>query len=225
LRSVILGVDSSDEFLSVGLVGPDGLIISRSSEPGSHNKNMLHRFLDDVMGEANVKMEHIAGVAISQGPGSFTGLRVGLAVAKGICWSLALPLAGVSSLLAIAHCAAKDKNRLVAVKDAKREEFYFAAFEREGDRLTRLTTDSVGPAAEVFRLISDGFKGVGPGVAALARYAKGGQFVLDEGYDREAIGGIVAVLGKEKIASGETLEIATAAPVYVRVPKPREWKP
>ncbi len=225
MRSIILGIDSSDEFLSVGLVGPDGPILSRSSEPGSHNKNMLHHFMADVLGEANIKMEQLAGVAISLGPGSFTGLRVGLAVAKGICWSLGLPLAGVSSLLAVAHCAAMNKGGLVAVKDAKREELYYATFEKDGDKLTRVVPDSVGSAAEVFRLISDGFTAVGPGIAALRRYDKERRFDLDEeGYDREALGGMVAMLGKEKITAGETLEIATAAPVYVRIPKPREWK-
>jgi tRNA threonylcarbamoyladenosine biosynthesis protein TsaB len=226
LRSITLGIDSSDVFLSVGLVGPDGLIVSRSSEPGSHNKNMLHHFMADVMGEADIKMEQLAGVAISIGPGSFTGLRVGLAVAKGICWSLRLPLAGVSSLLAVAHCALKDLDRLVAVKDARREELYFGAFERDGDRLTRIAPDSVGSAAEVFRLISDGFTAIGPGVDALKRYDRKKQFNLeDERYDREALGGIVAMLGKDKIAAGEILEVASVAPTYVRIPKPREWKP
>jgi tRNA threonylcarbamoyladenosine biosynthesis protein TsaB len=226
LRSITLGIDSSDEFLSVGLVGHDGLILSRSSGPGSHNKNMLHHFMADVMGEANIKMEQLAGVAISLGPGSFTGLRVGLAVAKGICWSLGLPLAGISSLLAVAHCAAMDRGRLVAVKDAKREELYFAAFEKDGDKLTRAAPDSVGPAAEVFKLISDGFKPIGPGIDALRRYDNERRFDLDEeGYDREALGGIVAMLGKEKIAAGETLDVASTPPTYVRTPKPREWKP
>ena len=157
MRSITLGIDSSDEFLSVGLAGPDAVIISRSSEPGSQNKNMLHQYLRYVLDEANVNMGEIGAVSIAIGPGSFTGLRVGLAVAKGICWSLGLPLAGVSSLLAIAYSAKEDLDRILVVKDARRNEFYFAAFERVGNMLMQVIPDAVGSADEALAILAHGF--------------------------------------------------------------------
>ncbi len=225
MRSIILGIDSSDEFLSVGLTKSNEMLISRSSEPGSKNKNMLHQHLRNVLDEANVNMDDIEGVAVVIGPGSFTGLRVGLAVAKGICWSLDLPLIGVSSLMAIAHCSSPELERVVVVKDARRNEFYFAAYQRSGERIEQVVQDSVGPADELFGIISSGFKAVGPGVVELRKYASAAQFELNEGYDRQCLGGAVASLGRHKLDAGETLEVANAAPVYIRNPRPREWKP
>ncbi len=223
MRSIILGIESSDEFLSVGLAGPESLIISRSSEPGTHNKNILHRFLSDVIAEAGVKMADIAGVAVAIGPGSFTGLRVGLAVAKGICWSLGLPLAGISSLLAIAHCAPADLARFVAVKDAKRSEFYYAAFERGANGIVQVVPDSVAAPDIVLKLASDGFTLLGPGVEALSKYADGMKLYLSNRYDRQMLGGAIAMLGRDRISAGETLDIAESAPVYIRVPRPAGW--
>jgi tRNA threonylcarbamoyladenosine biosynthesis protein TsaB len=78
---MILGIDSSDDFISVGLAGPSGIIVSRSSEPKAQNKNTLHGFLSETLAEAGVSLGQIDGVAIAIGPGSFTGLRVGLAAA------------------------------------------------------------------------------------------------------------------------------------------------
>ena len=223
MRSITLGIDSSDEFLSVGLAGPDGVIISRSSEPGSQNKNMLHQYLRNVLDEADVNIGEIVAVSIAIGPGSFTGLRVGLAVAKGICWSLGLPLAGVSSLLAIAHSAKEEFDRILVVKDARRNEFYFAAFERMDNVLAQVIPDAVGSADEALAVISRGFKAVGPGVRELGKYTAG-NFDMEEAYDRGAVGGAIALLGKEKILKGETVDVATVAPVYIRTPKLRERK-
>jgi tRNA threonylcarbamoyladenosine biosynthesis protein TsaB len=225
LHSIILGIDSSDESLSVGLAGADGIILSRATEPGSKNKNMLHQFLNEILDEANIKIGSIEGVGLAIGPGSFTGLRVGLAVAKGICWSMGLPLVGISSLLAIAHCADKDLNRIVTVKDARREEFYYAAYERAGGNLGQIIPDSVGPAEQILNVIMKGFKPVGPGVAELGRHSQGVPINLDEGFDRQRLGGIVALLGIQKIAVGDTLDVSSAAPVYIRTPQPKEWKP
>jgi tRNA threonylcarbamoyladenosine biosynthesis protein TsaB len=225
LRSIILGIDSSDEFLSVGLARTDGVIISRATEPDAKNKNVLHKFISDVLSEANVKMEEIEGVGLAIGPGSFTGLRVGLAVAKGICWSLGLPLMGVSSLLAIAHCANKDRNRIITIKDARREEFYYAAFEKVEGKIKQAIPDSVGPAVDIFEIISKGFKAIGPGITELNKYPKGIEIGLDEGYDRQGLGGMIALLGRRKLNEGDTLEVASAAPVYIRTPRPKEWKP
>jgi tRNA threonylcarbamoyl adenosine modification protein YeaZ len=176
------------------------------------------------MDEANVNMGEIAAVGIAIGPGSFTGLRVGLAVAKGICWSLKLPLAGISSLLAIAHSTRMDLDRILVVKDAKRSEFYYAAFERANGMLIQVVPDSVGPPDGLFTLVSRGYTAVGPGVNELGKYYPG-KFDLDDSYNRDGIGGAIALLGKEKISKGDILDIASAAPVYIRTPRPREWKP
>jgi tRNA threonylcarbamoyladenosine biosynthesis protein TsaB len=221
---VILGIDSSDEFLSVGLSDGEKIIISHSSDPMAKNKNMLHSFIKRILDEAEINIDSFDGAALAIGPGSFTGLRVGLAVAKGICWSLNLTLAGVSSLMPIAVCANNSTGRILAIKDARRSEFYYAGYEKKGSELKQLIPDSVGPPDDLLDILGQGFSPVGPGVHELSKYAPGTIFSETE-YDRELLGGAIAVLGYRLIKEGKILNLSSAAPNYIRTPKPKEWKP
>lgn len=220
----ILGIDSSDEFLAVGLADDNGIMISRSSEIEKQNKNMLHRFIEDLFKDGELEFAGLSGVAVALGPGSFTGLRVGLAVAKGICWSLGLPLTGVSSLGAIAVCADPMHDKILPVKDAKCQEFYYAAFERKNGHWHPAIPDSVGGVDAVVELIDSGYRPIGPGIDAL-KSQKPDLELAGDGYDRQKLGGAIAVMGLEMIKTGQTLELADAAPNYIRTPRPKEWKP
>ena len=220
---VMLGIDSSDDFISVGLAGRSGVIISKSSAPEMRNKNMIHSFTNDILAMSNVNIKDLQGVAVAIGPGSFTGLRVGLATAKGICWSLNLPLLGVSSLLAAAHCAQTPNGNFVAIKDAKRNEFYFAGFMTNGLDIRQIIPDSVGPAADILELQRNGFSVIGPGVDEMRRYSPN-PTGMAEGYNRDQLGGAVASLGIALLSRGETLNLETSTPNYIRTPKPKEWK-
>lgn len=221
---VVLGIDSSDEFLSVGLADQSGMLASLASDLGLRNKNLLHGFVEKVLDDRGFLLSSLGGISVAIGPGSFTGLRVGLAVAKGICWSLKLPLTGVSTLRAVAMCCNAPSSRIVAVKDARRDEFYYAAYIRN-DGLQQTIPDSVGTAEDVLQLVSDRYLPIGPGLAELARRLGDKLSLLDEGYDKNNLGGMVAVAGREAIVEGKTLDLRSATPNYIRVPKPREWKP
>jgi len=221
---VVLGIDSSDEFLSVGLADQSGMLMSRASDPGSRNKNLLHSLVEKVLADRGFRLSSLGGISVAIGPGSFTGLRVGLAVAKGICWSLKLPLTGVSTLLAVAMCCNVSSSRIVAIKDARRDEFYYAAY-ISNNGLQQTIPDSVGTAGDVLQLISDRYVPIGPGLAELGRRLGDKLPLPEEGYDKNNLGGMVAVAGREAIVEGKTLDLRAATPNYIRVPMPREWKP
>jgi tRNA threonylcarbamoyladenosine biosynthesis protein TsaB len=220
---IVLGIDSSDDFIAVGIAGPDGIIISKASQ--AKGKNMLHKFLADILKEVEIDFQRIGAVAVTMGPGSFTGLRVGLAAAKGLCWSSNLPLAGVSSLQAIAFCSTLGNNKIAAVKDAKRNEFYYGGYLKEGKSLRQLIPDAVGPAERIADLLLDGFAVIGPGVPELKKYGVEGSGDSDNGYIQDAIGGAVALLGRDLILAGKYIELASASPEYIRTPKAKEWNP
>lgn len=223
LPLLILGIDSSDDFLSAGLAGPDGIIISKSSDVSAQNKNMLHSAITELMAESHTELKSISGVAVSIGPGSFTGLRVGLAVAKGICWSLSLPLAGVSSLKAIAACVSTDSGKILAIKDARRDEFYYAGFDKRGDLLIQGIPDTVGPPEIIPKLLSSGYGLTGPGAAVYLKKHHTGGAVEAIPFAVQNIGGAVATLGRQMILAGQALDTASAIPHYIRAPKAKEW--
>jgi tRNA threonylcarbamoyladenosine biosynthesis protein TsaB len=220
---VMLGIDSSDDFISVGLADSGKILISRSSEPETRNKNMIHSFITDVLKEGGKNIDDLGSVAVAIGPGSFTGLRVGLATAKGICWPLGLRLVGVSSLLAVAKCARISVGKILAVKDAKRSEFYYAGYLGNNGSLKQLISDTAGSAQDIIELIRDGYVVAGPGIEELRKHLSSQIDSIAE-YDRHGLGGAVALLGLDMIIKGETLDLATSAPNYIRTPKPKEWK-
>jgi tRNA threonylcarbamoyladenosine biosynthesis protein TsaB len=213
----ILGIETSDDYVGVGLADDSGTLISRASAPELRNKNELHSFLEETLRLAGVDLKEIDGIAVSIGPGSFTGLRVGLAAAKGICWSRNIPLAGVSSTEAIAACAGDFKGKLLAIKDARRNEFYFGGFENRGDGWNRILDDRAAAFDEIISLAPEGFRIAGR-LSQLGDAIQGEIKELIIDYDPEKVAGAVARLGHVKLKSGLSLEVKSAAPYYVRNP-------
>lgn len=215
---MILGIDSSDDFVSVGLAADGGVLVSRASGYEARNKNVIHSLINTVLGDQGVSMREIGGVAVAIGPGSFTGLRVGLAAAKGLCWAGDLPLAGVSSIAGILGCFGTDWERLLVVKDAKRHEFYYGGFERKDHEIRRTIPDSVGPAEEIFDLYSGDYLIAGPGMRAFKGQSPAMLRTKEIDFEGECAGGEIARCGREMILGGRILDLSSSSPVYIRNP-------
>ncbi len=214
---MILGIDSSDEFISVGVAGPEGVIVSKSSGVEARNKNILHGFMVDTLTEKGLSFSDLDGVAIAIGPGSFTGLRVGLAAAKGLCWSMNIPLTGVSSISAVAGCSISGSEKLLAIKDARKAEFYYGGFAVSKAGMKQTIPDSIGSSEDISVLTGKGYKVVGPGIAALKKNLNF-QFTVDDDFDRACPGGEIARQGRASLISGDKLNVSEAEPNYMRIP-------
>ena len=106
--SLILCIETGTDICSVAL-SEDGSLISlrESSEDRNHAQN-LAIFIEEMFGESNTDMDDLDAVAVSMGPGSYTGLRIGVSLAKGICYALKKPLIAVGSLDSMLCCALQD---------------------------------------------------------------------------------------------------------------------
>lgn len=216
---MILGIDSSDEFVSAGLASADGVIVSKISGYEARNKNVVHSLIGSVLSDNDLSLKEIDGVAVAIGPGSFTGLRVGLAAAKGLCWAGNLPLAGVSSIAGLLGCFGTDWRKLLVVKDAKRNEFYYGGFVKDEDKIRQTIPDSVGSAGEIASLCSGGYLIGGPGVREFRENFGATMEIRELEFARERNGGEIARCGLEMILSGRFLDVSTASPVYIRTPR------
>ena len=128
--SLILSIETSSQLCSVALHDQGRLIaVSQSEEEGAHAKQ-LTLLIEDVAKKAATKLSSLVGIAISIGPGSYTGLRIGLATAKGLCFGLDKPLITVSTLkiLAARHADSTRHQILIPVMDARRMEVYTAVY-------------------------------------------------------------------------------------------------
>ena len=125
---ILLFIETSTKNCSVAISSDSKLIGFKeiNSENFSHAEN-LHVFIDDLMKRNKLKLNQLKACAISRGPGSYTGLRIGLSAAKGICFGLDIPLISISSLKVIANAVEFD-GLIVSTMDARRDEVYSCVF-------------------------------------------------------------------------------------------------
>ena len=214
---IILGIDSSDEFVAAGISDNDRVLASSASTPEQRNKNYLHRLMEATLETINMKISDVEAVSVSVGPGSFTGLRVGLAAAKGICWSRKIPLLGISSLEAIAGSIDNKTGKILTFKDARRDEYYYATFEKIENEWVRLTPDQAGGIEEIKALINKGFKAAGRIECLQDRIPENNLSGMID-IDPNRIGGAIAVMGHKQLVDGNKLDVSSASPQYIRNP-------
>ena len=127
----ILAIESSTTVCSVALCDGEAVMTLREVNDGFNHAKLLTGFIEEVLNEAGCDPAALCGVAVSKGPGSYTGLRIGVSAAKGICFAHNLPLIGVSALEAMALAVSEEYEKedlLIPMIDAGRMEVYTSAF-------------------------------------------------------------------------------------------------
>jgi len=129
--TLILGIETATKNCSVALF-KDGIVIAEKehiSDKYSHAEQ-LTLFIQDVIESVNITLNNIEAVALSVGPGSYTGLRIGTSTAKGLCYALDIPLIAISTLKAMAFAMAENENSAVycPMIDARRMEVFSALY-------------------------------------------------------------------------------------------------
>jgi tRNA threonylcarbamoyladenosine biosynthesis protein TsaB len=130
--ALILSIETSTSVCSVGLHDNGGLLAVTEIHQEYSHASKLGTLVQEVMNLAGIKMEKIDAVAISSGPGSYTGLRIGTSLAKGLCYALEIPLIAVSSLLVLATKVRNVNTSdafLCPMIDARRMEVYCQLFD------------------------------------------------------------------------------------------------
>jgi tRNA threonylcarbamoyladenosine biosynthesis protein TsaB len=217
-----LAIETSGAVGSAAAFADRRLAAEASLEEGMAHGRRLVPLLDEVVVQAGWHKRELDLVVVGLGPGSFTGLRVGLACAKTLAYALGIPLVGVCSLDAMARNAPERTDRVLTALDAKRGEVYAAAYARRADGLERtrgpalVTPDAAATwCATPFLVLGD----------ALRKHAKplttGGGAPGDADLWRvraETVGR----LGIAAHAAGERTDPWTAEPIYLRLPDAEE---
>ncbi len=131
IMAFILNIETATTNCSVS-VAKDGqmLALKEYNSASFSHAEQLHLFIAEVLEMASLPVTDLNSIAVSKGPGSYTGLRIGVSAAKGLCFSLDVPLISVATLFSLAHQARpKDNEAVVAVLDARRMEVYSAVFD------------------------------------------------------------------------------------------------
>lgn len=208
----ILGIETSTAVCSVGIVNDDGGTKERSLIESHIHSEKLLTLIDEVCGGS---FKSLQGVAVSIGPGSFTGLRIGLSTAKGLCCGLGIPLAAVPTFQAIARCAARKKglHSLVICLDAKQGEFYAASWREEAGGKEQECAVQILAMPDVVRMIYDADLLVTDCADAVQ---KADASLQGEDVHQFCSGAMVAELGRDMLESGRGADSASCEPLYLK---------
>jgi len=134
MEPLILSIETSTQVCSVALNKGDVMLGEyKVSEEKSHSRLLTH-FIDTILQDCGYKLNDVDAFAVSQGPGSYTGLRIGVSTAKGLCFALDKPLISVNTLESMAHSVNAnniDKRYVCPMLDARRMEVYCAMFDSD----------------------------------------------------------------------------------------------
>ena len=155
----LLAFESSAKAAGTALLSDGCLLAEYMQNSGQTHSRTLMELAKNMLSGCDLTPQDIDAVAVAAGPGSFTGVRIGMACAKGFAWGRQLPLYGVSTLEAMARGAACADGVYCACMDARKQQIYNAVFSLQAGKLTRLTDDrAIGIAALVPELSA----GAGP---------------------------------------------------------------
>lgn len=136
-----LGIDTSSTELGLALVHDTAPAAVYSRYGRNSHAEQIAKALDFLCAQCGIRPDSIAKIGVAVGPGSFTGLRIGIAFVKGLCCGRALPVLPVSSLLCAAAALTGHNGPVVVAYEARREEIFWARFFVQGATVTRLTED------------------------------------------------------------------------------------
>lgn len=150
----ILNIETATKNCSVSLAA-DGktLVCKEISELGFSHAEKLHLFIEDVIQEAGISWSQLSAIAVSQGPGSYTGLRIGVSAAKGLSYALQIPLISVDTLASLAHQVTQNDGVIVPMIDARRMEVYSSIFDSNKKKIRAIQAEII--TEESFATISD----------------------------------------------------------------------
>lgn len=151
--ALILNIETSTEVCSVAIARNGSVIHSRQNLSGQNHAMLVTVFINELLVESNLTMEQLDAVAVSGGPGSYTGLRIGVSVAKGLCYASRLPMIAITSLEAMAHHVItihdnfqypESGNILFCpMIDARRMEVYTSFYDTNGIQIRGIQADII----------------------------------------------------------------------------------
>ena len=151
----ILALDSSGLVASVAVVENDNLIAEYTMNHKKTHSQTLVPMLDEIRNMIELDMATIDAIAVAAGPGSFTGLRIGSATAKGFAQALNIPVVSVSSLEGLAANLYGTKDLICPMMDARRSQVYTGIFQYEGERLEARLPDTAIAVAELIDILNE----------------------------------------------------------------------
>ncbi|GAB7228287.1 tRNA (adenosine(37)-N6)-threonylcarbamoyltransferase complex dimerization subunit type 1 TsaB [Vibrio rotiferianus] len=221
MSAKILAIDTATENCSVALLVGDKVISRSEVAPRDHTKKVLP-MVDELLKEAGLTLQELDALAFGRGPGSFTGVRIGIGIAQGLAFGADLPMIGVSTLAAMAQGSYRRHGTTdVAVAiDARMSEVYWARYTRqENGEWAGVDAECVIPPARLAEEVQaddntwttagTGWDAYQDELGQLRLNLTAGEVLYPDSQD-------IVILAKQELEKGNTVPVEESSPVYLR---------
>jgi tRNA threonylcarbamoyladenosine biosynthesis protein TsaB len=212
--SKILCLETATKNCSVSLSENGQLLVAKELAEGNytHAEN-LHVFIQQVMHEANVQMIDLHAIAVSKGPGSYTGLRIGVSAAKGLCYALNIPLIAVDTLAVLAKQIKTESGYIIPMIDARRMEVYTTIFDHQWQNISE--TKALIVAEDHFSNLNQDLYFIGDGAPKCQEILKAKNFHFDPSILYPSAKDMVS-LAYQKFMTMDFEDVAYFEPYYLK---------
>ena len=215
----VLGIETSTPVCSVALADSDRVLAEYTLDVGTQHAERLSPMVQRILADTGLTASDLEGVAVAAGPGSFTGLRIGMSTAKGLCLASGLPLMAVPTLEGLALRAAVAGLPVCPMLDARRGEVYAGVYRLDGERPVVLVCDAAICVEDLLPKLPRPVLFVGDGAIAYRSRileALGGEaHFVPEAFSRPAAAA-VALLGTARLREGMVEDLSEAEPTYLK---------
>jgi tRNA threonylcarbamoyladenosine biosynthesis protein TsaB len=215
----ILAVDTATSSCSVAIIRDDSLLAELTTAPDETHSRHLMTMVDVICRMAGYKIADIDGFAVTIGPGSFTGLRIGISTIKAIAFGLKKPVVGVSSLEALAWQCVPSPYLMCPLLDARKNEVYHGQYRSHSGKLMPVGIEQVASLVEAVRAIREPSLFVGNAAELYQKeiIAKVGEWAHFATKSQHTIrASSIAWLGRQIFCQQETDPVESMVPRYVR---------
>ncbi len=216
-----LAIDTSTGTAGLALVRDGEVIAELTWRCGQNHTRQLMPNVEHLFKQFGIRPEMLAGIIVARGPGSFNGLRVGIGAAKGIAFSLGIPIVGVGTLEAEAYQYAETGLPICPVFNAGRGEVSTAMYRRKRGRWLQLVSEHITTVEELCSGINSKTLFCGEHVPVIAEQLRGylgRKAVIPPAISSLRRAAYLAELGLKRLNAGETDDPATLQPLYLRRP-------
>ncbi|MEM5539287.1 tRNA (adenosine(37)-N6)-threonylcarbamoyltransferase complex dimerization subunit type 1 TsaB [Olleya sp. AS48] len=211
----ILNIETSTTNCSVSLSHKgETLVLKEDYGNGYSHAEKLHVYVDEVLKEAKISTLQLDAIAVSKGPGSYTGLRIGVSAAKGLAFALNIPLISVSTLEALAHQVKADSGLIIPMLDARRLEVYSAIFDTQFNSIRAIEAQVLNETSFQSYLSKNKVYFIGDGVAKTKALLDNDNAVFIE--NKLPSADQMSALSFNKYKKSDTEDVAYFEPYYLK---------
>ncbi len=210
----ILNIETATRNCSVSLsLDGETIICKEIAEVGYSHAEKLHVFIEEILEESKLTFQDLSAIAVSQGPGSYTGLRIGVSSAKGLCYALEIPLIAIDTLEIIAKKIAIEEGVIIPMIDARRMECYTAIFNNKHKKIREVKAEIIDEYS--FQDIDETIYIIGDGAIKCQTVLTNSKFIFHPEIEFPSANEM-SQLAYNKYQKSDTVDVAYFEPYYLK---------